>query len=61
MGVEALSVIARAVAALVDVEAAVGAVEAGVAVAAVGDAGGHALAVVTRVAGAVVHLRAVDA
>ena len=61
MSVEALSVVARAVAALVDVEAAVGAVEAGVAVAAEGDAGGHALAVVTRVAGAVVDLRAVDA
>ena len=60
MGVDALSVVAGAIAALVDVEAAVGAVEAVVAVAAEGDAGGHALAVVARVAGAVVDLRAVD-
>ena len=61
MRVEALSVVAWALAALVDVEAAVGAVEAFVAVAAEGDAGGDALPVVAGVAGAVVHLSAVDA
>ena len=61
MSVEALSVVARTIAAFVDVEPAVGSVEAFVAVAAEGRAGGHAIAVVARVAGAVVDLRAVDA
>ena len=61
MSVEALSVVARSVAAFVDVDPAVGPIEAVVAVAAEGRAGGHALAVVARVAGAVVDLRAVDA
>ena len=48
--------------ALVDVDAAVGPPEAGVALAAeAGGARGNALPVVARVARAVVHLRAVDA